>query len=99
MVHQLGCYGSLRGQNQRQSHSQTTAGGTAELKLCFGGYAGLDMHSHRQLVSLFVCEQELNAFRGKCSMLFHYDMISVPLVYTQVSADYYRTAINTYTHL
>ncbi|TNM85995.1 hypothetical protein fugu_008266 [Takifugu bimaculatus] len=27
---------------------------------------------------------ELNAFRGKCSMLFHYDMISVPLVYTQV---------------
>ncbi|XP_007543881.1 bestrophin-2 isoform X1 [Poecilia formosa] len=28
--------------------------------------------------------QELNAFRGKCSMLFHYDMISVPLVYTQV---------------
>ncbi|XP_008406852.1 bestrophin-2 isoform X2 [Poecilia reticulata] len=29
--------------------------------------------------------QELNGFRGKCSMLFHYDMISVPLVYTQVS--------------
>lgn len=28
--------------------------------------------------------QELNDFRGKCSMLFHYDMISVPLVYTQV---------------
>ncbi|KAM8879255.1 bestrophin-2a [Spinachia spinachia] len=28
--------------------------------------------------------QELNGFRGKCSMLFHYDMISVPLVYTQV---------------
>uniref|UniRef100_A0A668UB11 Bestrophin homolog n=1 Tax=Oreochromis aureus TaxID=47969 RepID=A0A668UB11_OREAU len=28
--------------------------------------------------------EELNAFRGKCSMLFHYDMISVPLVYTQV---------------
>lgn len=24
-------------------------------------------------------------FRGKCSMLFHYDWISVPLVYTQVS--------------
>lgn len=37
-------------------------------------------------VTLFVCEQELNAFRGKCSMLFHYDMISVPLVYTQVSS-------------
>lgn len=34
----------------------------------------------------FLCEQELNAFRGKCSMLFHYDMISVPLVYTQVSS-------------
>ncbi|XP_049900608.1 bestrophin-2 [Epinephelus moara] len=28
--------------------------------------------------------EALNAFRGKCSMLFHYDMISVPLVYTQV---------------
>lgn len=23
-------------------------------------------------------------FRGKCGMLFHYDWISVPLVYTQV---------------
>ncbi|KAF6723853.1 Bestrophin-2 [Oryzias melastigma] len=28
--------------------------------------------------------EELNAFRGKCSLLFHYDMVSVPLVYTQV---------------
>ncbi|XP_007246772.3 bestrophin-2 [Astyanax mexicanus] len=28
--------------------------------------------------------EELNKFRGKCSLLFHYDMISVPLVYTQV---------------
>ncbi|XP_051693819.1 bestrophin-2a [Oryctolagus cuniculus] len=28
--------------------------------------------------------EELNAFRGKCGMLFHYDWISVPLVYTQV---------------
>ncbi|KAJ3614457.1 hypothetical protein NHX12_018029 [Muraenolepis orangiensis] len=28
--------------------------------------------------------EELNDFRGDCSMLFHYDMISVPLVYTQV---------------
>nr|XP_056717629.1 bestrophin-2 [Euleptes europaea] len=28
--------------------------------------------------------EELNIFRGKCSMLFHYDWISVPLVYTQV---------------
>lgn len=29
--------------------------------------------------------QELNVFRGKCGMLFHYDWISVPLVYTQVT--------------
>ncbi|KYO27169.1 bestrophin-1 [Alligator mississippiensis] len=28
--------------------------------------------------------EELNTFRGNCSMLFHYDWISVPLVYTQV---------------
>lgn len=28
--------------------------------------------------------QELNLFRAKCSMLFHYDWISIPLVYTQV---------------
>ncbi|XP_028679182.1 bestrophin-2 [Erpetoichthys calabaricus] len=28
--------------------------------------------------------EELNVFRGNCSMLFHYDWISVPLVYTQV---------------
>ncbi|XP_023420132.1 bestrophin-2 [Cavia porcellus] len=28
--------------------------------------------------------EELNAFRTKCGMLFHYDWISVPLVYTQV---------------
>ncbi|XP_072255590.1 bestrophin-2a [Pyxicephalus adspersus] len=28
--------------------------------------------------------EELNAFRGNCGMLFHYDWISVPLVYTQV---------------
>lgn len=28
--------------------------------------------------------EELNVFRGKCGMLFHYDWISVPLVYTQV---------------
>ncbi|XP_029440972.1 bestrophin-2 [Rhinatrema bivittatum] len=28
--------------------------------------------------------EELNAFRGQCGMLFHYDWISVPLVYTQV---------------
>ncbi|XP_013914540.1 PREDICTED: bestrophin-2 [Thamnophis sirtalis] len=29
--------------------------------------------------------EELNHFRGNCSMLYHYDWISVPLVYTQVS--------------
>uniref|UniRef100_A0A672THW7 Bestrophin homolog n=1 Tax=Strigops habroptila TaxID=2489341 RepID=A0A672THW7_STRHB len=28
--------------------------------------------------------EELNRFRGHCSLLFHYDWISVPLVYTQV---------------
>ncbi|XP_066204164.1 bestrophin-2a isoform X1 [Saccopteryx leptura] len=28
--------------------------------------------------------EELTVFRGKCSMLFHYDWVSVPLVYTQV---------------
>ncbi|XP_075433699.1 bestrophin-2a-like isoform X2 [Ascaphus truei] len=28
--------------------------------------------------------EELNIFRGNCEMLFHYDWISVPLVYTQV---------------
>ncbi|MBZ3874798.1 Bestrophin-4 [Sciurus carolinensis] len=28
--------------------------------------------------------QELNKYRAKCSMLFHYDWISIPLVYTQV---------------
>ncbi|XP_029473523.1 bestrophin-4 [Rhinatrema bivittatum] len=27
---------------------------------------------------------ELNNYRAKCSMLFHYDWISIPLVYTQV---------------
>lgn len=28
--------------------------------------------------------QELNKYRAKCSLLFHYDWISIPLVYTQV---------------
>ncbi|KAA0722035.1 Bestrophin-2 Vitelliform macular dystrophy 2-like protein 1 [Triplophysa tibetana] len=37
-----------------------------------------DDHTYKLLI------EELNKFRGKCSMLFHYDMISVPLVYTQV---------------
>lgn len=44
------------------------------------------LENYRRKSLCFLCEQELNAFRGKCSMLFHYDMISVPLVYTQVSA-------------
>ncbi|XP_054549913.1 bestrophin-2 isoform X2 [Talpa occidentalis] len=29
--------------------------------------------------------EELTVFRGKCGMLFHYDWISIPLVYTQVA--------------
>ena len=31
-----------------------------------------------------LCSQELNKYRAKCSLLFHYDWISIPLVYTQV---------------
>lgn len=34
---------------------------------------------------LYLPHQELNVFRSKCGMLFHYDWISVPLVYTQVT--------------
>ncbi|XP_066564039.1 bestrophin-2a [Amia ocellicauda] len=34
--------------------------------------------------TLKLLTEELNSFRGNCSSLFHYDMISVPLVYTQV---------------
>ena len=30
--------------------------------------------------------QELNKYRAKCSLLFHYDWISIPLVYTQVGS-------------
>lgn len=33
-----------------------------------------------------ICPQELNVFRSKCGMLFHYDWISIPLVYTQVTS-------------
>lgn len=33
---------------------------------------------------LVLSAQELNLYRAKCSMLFHYDWISIPLVYTQV---------------
>ncbi|XP_062872979.1 bestrophin-4 [Trichomycterus rosablanca] len=35
-------------------------------------------------VALRLLMDELNNYRGKCSMLFHYDWISIPLVYTQV---------------
>ncbi|KAM8931122.1 bestrophin-4 [Pelodytes ibericus] len=38
----------------------------------------------RDDVALKLLMDELNKYRGKCSMLFHYDWISVPLVYTQV---------------
>ncbi|KAM9313316.1 bestrophin-2a [Gastrophryne carolinensis] len=37
-----------------------------------------DDHAYKMLI------EELNTFRGHCGMLFHYDWISVPLVYTQV---------------
>lgn len=32
-------------------------------------------------------------FRGKCSMLFHYDWISIPLVYTQVTRSASRRSV------
>ncbi|XP_063075070.1 bestrophin-4 [Engraulis encrasicolus] len=35
-------------------------------------------------IALRLLMDELNKYRGKCSMLFHYDWISIPLVYTQV---------------
>ncbi|KAI5085665.1 bestrophin-4, partial [Silurus meridionalis] len=35
-------------------------------------------------IALRLLMDELNNYRGKCSMLFHYDWISIPLVYTQV---------------
>lgn len=35
-------------------------------------------------VFVFWQVQELNNYRSKCSLLFHYDWISIPLVYTQV---------------
>lgn len=41
-------------------------------------------HRHRLPPPAF--HQELNKYRAKCSMLFHYDWISIPLVYTQVTA-------------
>ncbi|ELW62159.1 bestrophin-4 [Tupaia chinensis] len=38
----------------------------------------------RDDIALCLLLEELNKYRGKCSMLFHYDWISIPLVYTQV---------------
>ncbi|KAM9324618.1 bestrophin-4 [Gastrophryne carolinensis] len=38
----------------------------------------------RDDIALKLLISELNNYRAKCSMLFHYDWISVPLVYTQV---------------
>ncbi|KAI7809568.1 bestrophin-4 [Triplophysa rosa] len=35
-------------------------------------------------IALRLLMDELNNYRSKCSMLFHYDWISIPLVYTQV---------------
>ncbi|XP_076149300.1 bestrophin-4 [Alosa pseudoharengus] len=35
-------------------------------------------------IALRLLMDELNKYRAKCSMLFHYDWISIPLVYTQV---------------
>ncbi|XP_049735060.1 bestrophin-4 [Elephas maximus indicus] len=35
-------------------------------------------------IALCLLLEELNKYRAKCSMLFHYDWISIPLVYTQV---------------
>ncbi|KAJ1169583.1 hypothetical protein NDU88_001476 [Pleurodeles waltl] len=38
----------------------------------------------RDDIALRLLIDELNKYRAKCSMLFHYDWISIPLVYTQV---------------
>ncbi|XP_020843600.1 bestrophin-4 isoform X1 [Phascolarctos cinereus] len=38
----------------------------------------------RDDIALGLLLEELNQYRGKCSLLFHYDWISFPLVYTQV---------------
>ncbi|KAL0966988.1 hypothetical protein UPYG_G00303130 [Umbra pygmaea] len=38
----------------------------------------------RDDIALRLLMDELNNYRGKCSLLFHYDWISIPLVYTQV---------------
>ncbi|XP_036410328.1 bestrophin-4 isoform X2 [Megalops cyprinoides] len=38
----------------------------------------------RDDIALRLLMDELNNYRAKCSMLFHYDWVSIPLVYTQV---------------
>ncbi|KAM6217659.1 bestrophin-4 [Rhynchocyon petersi] len=38
----------------------------------------------RDDIALCLLLDELNKYRAKCSLLFHYDWISIPLVYTQV---------------
>ncbi|KAK2895960.1 hypothetical protein Q8A73_015448 [Channa argus] len=38
----------------------------------------------RDDIALRLLMDELNKYRAKCSLLFHYDWISIPLVYTQV---------------
>ncbi|KAL0604557.1 Bestrophin-4 [Plecturocebus cupreus] len=38
----------------------------------------------RDDIALCLLLEELNKYRAKCSMLFHYDWVSIPLVYTQV---------------
>ncbi|KAM4605219.1 bestrophin-4 [Polymixia lowei] len=38
----------------------------------------------RDDIALKLLMEELNKYRAKCSLLFHYDWISIPLVYTQV---------------
>ncbi|XP_072505316.1 bestrophin-4 isoform X2 [Notamacropus eugenii] len=38
----------------------------------------------RDDITLGLLLEELNKYRGNCSLLFHYDWISFPLVYTQV---------------
>ena len=41
------------------------------------------------MLTALLCLQELNNYRAKCSLLFHYDWISIPLVYTQVGRAMY----------
>ncbi|KAM6037516.1 bestrophin-2a isoform 2-T2 [Theristicus caerulescens] len=52
----------------------------------FGALAGQARREGRVRddCALKLLMEELNRFRGHCSLLFHYDWISVPLVYTQV---------------